>query len=110
MTGVRGKANVSAVQSEFKSIQTSMEMYYIDNGKYPNSLSALQTGGYASSEQIQDINNTDYDNAGSIANGGEGKLSNPNGVAVDYKLQYNVPNSGGTIVTLETNNGVTVTN
>ncbi|MBM7557955.1 type IV pilin protein [Halanaerobacter jeridensis] len=101
LTGVRGKANVSAVQSEFKSIQTSMEMYYIDNGSYATDLADLASGDYASTEQIQDMNGTEYDDATGAS------LTATTGGG--YELKYPVPNTS-TTVTLNADNGVTVTN
>ena len=41
LTGVRGEANVSAVQSELKNLQTSLEMYYVQNSSYPGALTDM---------------------------------------------------------------------
>ena len=41
LTGVRGEANISAVQSELKNLQTSLEMYFVQSGSYPGSLTDM---------------------------------------------------------------------
>lgn len=40
------QANTVATQADLKSIQTSLEVYFAENGQYPSSLSELSSQGY----------------------------------------------------------------
>ena len=107
LTKVREKAKLSTVQSEFASIKTVMEMYYVDKQQYPEKLEDLDPD-YTSSAVLQDDTDNYYDNAGQTTNTKEGDLTNPEGDDwQSYTLEYNL---GGSIVTLNSENGRVIIN
>lgn len=46
VTGVIGKAKDASVESTKKTIQSAVEIYYIDEGTYPSSVQDLVEGDY----------------------------------------------------------------
>ncbi|KXS45969.1 MAG: general secretion pathway protein G [Candidatus Frackibacter sp. T328-2] len=55
-SGVQDKAEVAAVKSELKSIQTGLEMYNAENGEYPGNLSDITS--YVEIDGLNDYTST----------------------------------------------------
>ena len=94
LTGVRGEANVSAVQSELKNLQTSLEMYYVQNSSYPGALT-----------DMSDISSGD-----DILSGPQGQSYNysPGGSNQTYTIDWTSAD-GNYEVGLGSNSSITVT-
>ena len=102
LTGVKGRANISAVQSELKSLQSSLEMYYIDHGSYPTGGLSNLVPSYTSQEAIEDPGGNEYGTGG-------GSTANINDD--DYEIEHEVPGTDPTAtVILDSDSGTTVSN
>ena len=77
MGGVRDQADESAVKSNLRAMQSSLEMYYVQEGEYPDSDTDLGGSEFISGDLVSIFEDGGNDNYAYFSDGGD-----------DYRIVY----------------------